>query len=337
MAVGKKTQHAAASVRKRKRRSVSVNSRQRKTPSSDVSRALEGYDEHMWQNRLAWLRRPRVHTAAFVGPPQDVLELPENTAERTRQQSALSQMLGWSDERLATFKQLIGAYRHKPSIENYLLIRRAFPEVEIQIGRFSGIEPLFALEKDFEKQGVNPDLVAAALDADEPPVDALSLCLIERLVARGKLPKDGPGHIEKRRNAIRDATVNFLITTMLEGLDWHEEAFRVPASLIVLIREQLCGSNPDLYEAYLSREKRNNAAFVAAQLLQPGEKVSVRRLMQLTGTSRMTAARWLGDPSFRKMLESHRALMQSEEFNQSRESLLKRAKRKDGEGGERRN
>jgi hypothetical protein len=282
MAVGKKTEHAAAAVRKRKRRSASVNSRQRKTASSDVSRALEGYDEYMWQNRIAWLGRPRVHTAAFVDPPQDVLELPEKTAERTRQQSAFSQMLGWSDERLAMFKQLIGAYRHKPNIENYLLIRHAFPEVEIQIGRFSGIEPHFALEKDFEKQGVKPDLVAAALDADEPSLDALSLCLIERLVARGRLPKERPGHIQKRRNAISDSTVNFLITTMLESLDWHEETCRVPASLIVLIRQQLCASNPDLYETYVSWQRRKNAAFLAAQCLQPGEKLSVRRLMQLT-------------------------------------------------------
>src|SRR5258708_26318614 len=139
---------------------------------------------------------------------------------------------------------------------------------------------------------------------------------------------DGPGHIEKRRGAISDPMVNFLIATMFEALDWHEETFRVPASLIVLIREQLCGSNPDLYEAYLSREKRKRAAFVAAQCLQPGEKLSVRRLMELTGTRRMTAARWLRDPDFRQALEDY----QGEPFKQALEVARKRfnAERKGG-------
>jgi hypothetical protein len=287
------------------------------------------FGERVWEDRLAWLRRPRVHTAAFEDPPQHVQELPEITAKRTRKQSELSQMLGWSDERLAMFKQLVVTYRQEPSIENYLSIRREFPELEIQIARFGGIEMLFALAKEFEKQGVNPDVVAAALDANEHSIDALSLCLIERLVARGALPTDGPGHIEKRRAAIGDATVNFLIATMLEMLDWYGETVRVPASLIVLIREQLCASNPDLYEAYLSREKRERAAFLAAQCLQPGEKISVRRLMELTGTRRMTAARWLRDPDFRRALEDY----QSEPFKQALEVARKRFSAEGNGGG----
>src|SRR5258708_8258024 len=95
---------------------------------------------------------------------------------------------------------------------------------------------------------------------------------------------DGPGHIEKRRGAISDPMVNFLIATMLEALDWHEETFRVPASLIVLIREQLCGSNPDLYEAYLSREKRKRAAFVAAEWSRAEAQCAGRAHIQLIGT-----------------------------------------------------
>ena len=131
--------------------------------------------------------------------------------------------LGLSGERRALFKQLVVAYRREPTIESYIQIRRKFPEVEIQISQFGGIDALFALQEDFEKQGVHPELVAAALDSDEPSLDALSLHLLECLVARSKLPRDGVGYIEKRRSAISDAMVNYLISLMLEGLDWHDE------------------------------------------------------------------------------------------------------------------
>src|SRR5439155_15560608 len=114
------------------------------------------------------------------------------------------------------FKQLVIAYRHDPTLERYIQIRREFPEVEIQISHFGGIEALFALEDDFKRQGIDAELVAGALDSDEPSIDALSLQLLECLAARDKLPNDGPGHIEKRRNAISDATVNYLISIMLE-------------------------------------------------------------------------------------------------------------------------
>ena len=104
----------------------------------------------------------------------------------------------------------VAVYRKDPSIENYLQVRREFPEVEIQVGQFGGMDALFALEDTFASQGIDPKLVAGALDADEPSIDALSLRLLELLAARNALPKSGPGHIEKRRRAISDATVNYL-------------------------------------------------------------------------------------------------------------------------------
>ena len=156
---------------------------------------FEGLAERAWQSRLAWLRRPRVHTAAFEDPPQNVIENPNRIEERTRKRAELAEKLGWPAERLALFGQFVVAYRKEPNVENYVRIRREFPEVEIQIGRFGGIEPLYSLEKGFQRQGVDPDLVAAALDGYESDIDALSLCLAECLVARSKLPSDGPGHL----------------------------------------------------------------------------------------------------------------------------------------------
>jgi hypothetical protein len=289
-----------------------------------ASEANERYLATERHDRARWLGRPRIHTAIFervaedeeyanlaaksgrklVGSPQVSAWLVE-VSERARKLNDLMNTLGLSGERRALFKQLVIAYCREPTIESYIQIRRKFPEVEIQISQFGGIDALVALQEDFEKQGVHPELVAAALDSNEPSLDALSLHLLECLVARSKLPRDGVGYIEKRRSAISDAMVNYLISLMLEGLDWHdEEMFRVPASLIVLIRHQLCGGTPELYQTFLSKERRMAAAFRAAQRFEPGEKISVRKLASVTGIPRSTAARWLADEKFKNSLQA---------------------------------
>src|SRR5262249_23429883 len=141
-------------------------------------------------------------------------------AERVHEVQELAKNLGWSDERLSMFKQVIVEYRQRPSIENYLKVRHLYPDVEIQIDHFGDVEALFVLEEHFEKQGIDRHLVAwGTLDADEPDLDALSLRLLECLVARDSIEIGRPGYIEKRRNAISDTTVGYLIAMMLEGLD----------------------------------------------------------------------------------------------------------------------
>jgi hypothetical protein len=269
---------------------------------------IEELDERLEQKRFAWLSRPRLHTAIFEefwrdeelarecaksGVAIDAEAFERQRSEHKRKIEEATKDLGWSNERLFSFTQLVVAYRRNPTIEDYLRVRYDFPEVEIQVGYFGGIDPLFALEDDFKKQGIEPNLVAAALDSDEPCVDELSLRLLELLAAREKLPTDGPRNIQMRRDAISDATVNYLIVTMLESFDWHEEEFRIPASLVVLIRHQFCGERPDLLTTYLSKEHRNNMALTVAQYLKPGEKLSINKLVQMTGLKRPTAARWL--------------------------------------------
>jgi hypothetical protein len=282
---------------KRRKRNAAASSRARE-PEPDITNEelWERLDKYAWQRRLAWMDRPQVHTAAF--------EDQQPGAKRARKQEELAKKLDWSDERLSLFKQLVVAYRKDSSIENYLLIRHEFPEVEIQVGRFGGLEALFKLEKEFARQGIDPRLVAGSLDADESSIDALCLCLLELLVARGKLPKSGAGYIEKRRNAISDPTINYLIVEMLEAADWHGESIRVPASLVVLIREQLCGSNPDLRQMYLSRERFQNAAIAAGQIsFQINKQISVRKLATMVGVGRGTAARWLADKEFQRWFD----------------------------------
>jgi hypothetical protein len=251
-----------------------------------------------------WLCRPRVHPAIFEDLPPErhtksgrlriaETESQEKAAERLRRREELAKHLNWSNERLASFKQLFGSYRDNPSVANYVRIKHEFPEVEIQVGLFdAGVDAPVALTKEFARRGVDPQLIARAVwDADESSIDALCLRLLELLVAKGQLPKSGPGYIENRRKAISDSIINYLIVVMLEALDWNEEMISVPASLVVLIREQLTGSNPDLHRMCLAEKRSENAAWLAATVAHGSRSFTVRDIAEATGIDKSTVQR----------------------------------------------
>jgi hypothetical protein len=240
--------------------------------------AEKRFAEQAEREHLTWLSRPR-------------LEIGDRNLDE------LTNTVDLPGERLALFKHLSVAYREEPTIENYVRVRREFPDLEIKVGYFE--DPLVILDWKFPGHGIDPVLIGDVLDAKEASIDALSLCLLERLIARGKLPKEGPRHIEERRNAMSETTVNYLISTMLEALDLANDEVRLPASLIVLIREQLSGTNPDLHAEYRLRKKQFKAAFTAAlHFYRTKEKISVRKLAAAISVKRSTAARWLADKHF---------------------------------------
>jgi hypothetical protein len=316
---------------------VRVSKRVRKINPDEL---IEQRAEQAWREQLAWLRRLRLHTAIFEDASKDDqtadywakhnIVVPEREffdlrrINRAKEIQRLTKDLGWSNERLAAFKQIVVEYREEPTIGNYVRVRQKFPEVEIQVSRFGGIDTLFALEDKLKGLGINPAMVAAALDSNELSVDALSLRLLELLIAREGLPKNGPNAIENRRNAISDTVVNYLICQMLEGFDWHDETFRVPASLVVLIRHQLCVVKPDLYEECLSRQRRENAAFSLGRNLKPKERLSVRKLAKLADIPPSTAARWLNDKDFHRSVEAARKLTAAGILKDGRQAWKKR-------------
>ena len=280
-------------------------------PESTIS-AAQRFAEHVLQKRRAWYRRPHIPRWVCEDPPDNALEDPEDV-EQARKQNELAKKLGWEPERLAGFKQLVLRYEKEPTIANYLQIRRDFPETEIEVGYFGGgIDAPFELEEKFAGHGIDPMLLLGASLADEPDIDALCLQVLELLVTRGKLPKEGPGFIEKRRKAISDATINYLIVEILEATQRYTRS--IPASLVVLIREQLCGSNPDLHQQYLAGVRFRNAASIAEQhLQQTGERISVRKLAAAAGVSRGTASRWLANKHFQRLVDSGLQLKKNRE------------------------
>ena len=102
---------------------------------------------------LAWLRRPQVHRSTFEEPLENEVETDEEVAERARKQNELAKKLGWEPEQLARFKQLVLRYEKDPTIANYLQMRRDFPEAEVEVEIFSGIDAPFKLEEKLAGQG----------------------------------------------------------------------------------------------------------------------------------------------------------------------------------------
>src|SRR6516162_4525575 len=94
--------------------------------------------------RATWLRRWVVDFAYYVD------ELP-----------GLVRKHQWSDERVSRFKKVVEAYARKPNIENYLIVRREFPEIEItgsSYGGFGGREAVRLIEK-FQEHGINKQVL----------------------------------------------------------------------------------------------------------------------------------------------------------------------------------
>jgi hypothetical protein len=298
------------------------NDSESQTLQSAAKEKLQQRNEQAHKAREAWLSMPRLHLAVF-----DDLAEAERIAEDPRVRSASPEvkrtirrqktdrelkakeavkMCGWTAQRFNDFKKLALAFRKEPSIEHYVAIRTDFPELDIQIEMSAGLDALFAMEDKFKRYGIDPQLIAGAMDGSERYIDRLCLTVMKCIVAREGI--SGPGAYQRRRAAISDAMVNYLIAFMLEGLDWCEDEVRMPASLILLIRHQLGPLKGEFHKEYESRESMRQAAWIAGQQLKPTEKLSINRLIKLASSadspiSRSTAARWLKNPEFQHRLE----------------------------------
>ena len=109
------------------------------------------------------------------------------------------------------------------------------------------------------------------------------------------------------RSAISDSFVNYLIAMMLEAIEWNRaDRVVIPSSLILLIRDRLCGPMPGLRKSYVADIKRDRATMIAAEL-SLSKNLSVRNLARLAGVKKTTASGWLSDPRFTEQMERDKA------------------------------
>ena len=213
------------------------------------------------EERIRWLERPGWPCAMVRDvdlAQSERNEIAKEQEEIAKEQEYVTVRLGWSKKRLSSFQKLFAEYQRSSSITTYLKIRRAFPEVEIYVRRFLTHTMVFeeAFEDDLKRLRIDKYLIRRLnYGPDEPALDALCLRLLELLVERDALPKNGPNHIDQRRTAISDAFLNYVITIILELFERPDDVRYIPSSLVLLMRRLLCGENPDLYEAEINGPK----------------------------------------------------------------------------------
>ncbi|MBR1130663.1 hypothetical protein [Bradyrhizobium iriomotense] len=288
-------------------------------PTNKADEPLDAWNELGRKELNDWRAKPRLHTAVFekyltkdltTDPPDEAFPSPEVKEAFYRQRrelideiEAVRKEMGWDEGRLLEFSQTVVEFRKQPTIAKYLKVRKKFPDLDIQVGMSGGIDPLFAIQEKCEKYKIDPLLVAGAMDGFEPGIDALSLVLMDRIVSRDKIA--GPGSAQRRRDAISKTMVDFLISAMIEGIEWSGDAVRLPASLILLIRHQLGALKGDLHQEAQSYETKASLAFTAAQHASSDEIPSINDLLSFVDPeapiSRATIARWRKDKQFNKL------------------------------------
>lgn len=193
------------------------------------------------------------------------------------------------------WNNLTRAYKDSPTIENYVALRRRHPDEKIEVAVSAGLEWLFDAQAKLRQFGIEPDLVASALDADRAAISELSLQLLELIIERQKATKAGGTHLVSRDLAISDDLVNFLINLMLDALDWNNRLI-IPRDLIVLIRHQTGGGQDAEFERQETLERQKTQVSVAMiELLLGGQPLTIRAISKKMGVNPSTVMRWYPD------------------------------------------
>jgi hypothetical protein len=255
---------------------------------------IKDINEEMNRQKLAiWLSRRRVHASSL-----------------DTYAALLIQEFG-SVARFEHLKELLAAYHKTKNLEDYVRLRRSFPELEIDIALLAGGDAFRALRRDCKKYGLDMGVVTGACYGYVHDMDELSLRLMELLIAWDKLPKSGPDHAsEKRQEANCGTLVDYLIAKMLESMQWNERRGVFPSSLIVLIRYRLCGSDPKLPQRLLATvrdEELTHKIYDAVALAD--KKISIRKLASTLGVNKNRVAQVLADPDFKHNVNARKRSM----------------------------
>lgn len=188
-------------------------------------------------------------------------------------------------------------YKFDPSIENYVRLRRADPNAEIEVSVIGGFDSMFYMRDELENYGIDPDLLGGILDADEDAISEIALCLMEKMIEARQLEKDGETHLIRRGMAVPEKLIDWVISCSLDAMSWNDE-LTIPRDLIVLIRERLGGSQMQYEQEGKIRQNKTNAAMIAGQLVARGVVPTFKIIGQTLGVAPSTVMRWFGPGEF---------------------------------------
>jgi len=203
------------------------------------------------------------------------------------------------------------AFKNNPTIENYVKLRRAYPNVTIEIAIHGGIDPLFYMEPELARYGINANDMASVFDADQNAINKIALQLIEKIVERRRLQKKGRTHLVRRGLTIPDNLIDWIINSALDSLSWNDK-LTIPRDLIILIRERLGGPNSEYRKGAQTYHLKSNAALVAGQLKARGIKPTYKMLGEFMKVAPSTVKRWFAPGEFERETDVHASWFDSE-------------------------
>ena len=190
----------------------------------------------------------------------------------------------------ADFVRLADQFKDEPTLENYLIHRRAFGGSGVDSAHLITNDPISSIESELHQYNLDPAIVSDVLDGNDHQIDALCLRLMEKLVERQALEVSGKSHVQTTGKAIPDSLIDYLAISMLEACEAHDLA--PPSSLVVLIRERLGGPNPARHRQNMIDQNRKKAIWIAAQIFSSGEKMSIRKIAKAMDLEASTVSRW---------------------------------------------
>lgn len=210
----------------------------------------------------------------------------EFVAEMQQANSSTTFDVPQSDE---NSERLTSAFKSDPTPANYVRLRRANPKTLFRTEQFGGLEPVLAIEADFISAGIETGLVMGVVDADEGRINALSLQLLEKLASRDAGSGADRGKLWKGKEG--NPLVDYLICIMIDSIEWNGKEM-LPRDLAMLIKERMKGSRADLHARAKTREKKSQAVFVAAQMINRGEKPTLEAVSKIIGVDKTTVRRY---------------------------------------------
>ncbi|MGJ8562465.1 MAG: hypothetical protein ACSHXY_02825 [Alphaproteobacteria bacterium] len=210
------------------------------------------------------------------------------------------------------FNALSLRYKANPSIALYVDLRRKYPKALVEVATSHSMEWLFSNGETLKSYGIDPDIVAGCLDAASEDIQELCLLLMENLLARDALESEGVAHIQSQDGIMPDSLINYLISMMLDALDWNDDLF-IPRDLIVLIKHRFGADISAEKRKQDVKDKRTKAIWMAAHIRADGQSLSMRDVAKEMGVSPSTVLRWFPDGDFESSVERVRSIVSSPE------------------------
>lgn len=200
------------------------------------------------------------------------------------------------------YNQATRAYKADPTLETYLKLRRADPAAEIEVRVIGSFESMFYMREEFERHGLNPELVSGLLDADPESISEACLSTMEAMIIAQQRERTGETQLASRGEVIPLKLVDWIICCALDALSWND-TLEVPRDLIVLIRERLGGSIPFYEQVGHVREMKSSAGQIAGQLKAQGINPTFRLIGNVLGVAASTVNRWFEPGEFERETE----------------------------------